>query len=276
MTCSTELVAKGAAVLAAFTVAGFIMKSVTIENEADLRGIREAGRVVAKALAAMRSAVRPGITTRALDAFGAAVIEGAGARSAPQFVYGFPGVNLISVNDEVVHGVPGDRLIQAGDVVKLDVTAELNGYIADAAETVLVPPISLTATRLQRCAIAAFRRGAEVARAGCPVAAIGAAVERKVRERGFYVIRELSGHGVGRTIHEPPTVPNYGSALGEDRLADGMVITIEPLISTSLTPVFVASDGWTIRTRDGSLAAHHEHTIIVWRDSSEIVTRTAH
>ena len=248
---------------------------MTIGNERDLEGIRAAGRVVAQTLAVLREAVAPGITTAELDGIGARAIWAAGGRSAPQLVYGFPGVNLISVNDEVVHGIPGSRRIEPGDVVKLDVTVELDGYVADAAETVVVPPASGLAVRLQRCAGAAFRKGMAAAQVGSPVRVIGAAVERKVRECGFYVLRELSGHGVGQTIHEPPTIPNYESPSSLERLSEGAVITIEPLISASRTRAFTDVDGWTIRTRDGSLAAHHEHTIIVWRQGPEIVTGAA-
>ena len=175
---------------------------MTIGNERDLEGMRAAGRVVAQTLAAMCVGVEPGIATADLDDMGARVIQAAGGRSAPQLVYGFPGVNLISVNDEVVHGIPGSRRIEPGDVVKLDVTVELDGYIADAAETVVVPPASGLAVRLQRCTGAAFRKGMAATQVGRPVRVIGAAVERKVRDCGFYVLRELSGHGVGRTIHD--------------------------------------------------------------------------
>lgn len=248
---------------------------MTIGNEDDLEGIRRVGRVVAETLSVMKKAVAPGITTLELDEIGAEVMRSAGARSAPNLVYGFPGVNLISVNDEVVHGVPGRRRIAPGDVVKLDVTAELDGYIADAAETVLVPPVSRVAARMQRCSIAAFHKGMVAARVGRPVRAIGAAVERKVRDCGFHVLRELSGHGVGRTIHEPPTIPNYDAPFAMHRLTRGTVITIEPLISLSPTGSFTAGDGWTICTRNGSLSVHHEHTIIVWDRGSEIVTRLA-
>jgi methionyl aminopeptidase len=248
---------------------------VTIGNEKDLDGIRRAGRVVADVLAAMKEAVAPGISTRELDEIGAAVMRAAGGRSAPNLVYGFPGVNLISVNDEVVHGVPSIRRVEPGDVVKLDVTAEVDGYIADAAETVLVPPASSIAMRMQRCSVAAFHTGATAARVGYPVRVIGAAVERKVRDCGFHVLRGLSGHGVGRTIHEPPTIPNYDAPFATQPLTQGMVITIEPLITAAPTGSFTAPDGWTIRTRDGSLATHHEHTIIVWDGGPEIVTRAA-
>jgi methionyl aminopeptidase len=248
---------------------------MSIQHEHDLEGIRRAGRLVAETLAAMRAAVRPGITTAELDAIGARRLTRDGGRSAPRMVYGFPGINLISVNDEIVHGVPGNRRLRAGDVVKLDVTAELEGYIADAAETVIVPPASLTAASLRACAREAFTRGLAAARVGHPVRAIGAAVEQHVRGCGFHVVRELCGHGVGRTIHEDPNVPNYDDPFAVQRLTDGLVITIEPLIATARTRPVTDSDGWTIRTHNASLAAHYEHTIIVWRRGTEIVTRAA-
>jgi methionyl aminopeptidase len=248
---------------------------MSIDNAQDLEGIRRAGRVVAETLAAMRAAVRPGITTGELDEIGARTVTRAGARSAPRTVYGFPGINLISVNDEIVHGIPGDRRLGPGDVVKLDVTLELDGYVADAADTVIVAPASPTATRLRACARDAFRRGLAAAQVGAPVRAIGAAVERHVRGCGFHVVRELTGHGVGRTIHEEPSVPNYDDPFAVRRLTDGLVITIEPLISASRTRAITAADGWTIRTQNASLAAHFEHTVIIWRGRTEIVTRAA-
>ena len=248
---------------------------MSIESDDDLTGIRRAGRLVADALAAMRDAVRPGITTRELDAIGAERIARAGGRSAPQIVYGFPGINLISVNDEIVHGVPGDRQLQPGDVVKLDVTVDLDGFIADAAETVIVPPVTLAAARLRACARDAFRKGMAAAQVGNRVRAIGSAVERHVRSCGFHVVRELSGHGVGRTIHEEPTVPNYDDPFAVRKLTNGLVLTIEPLIAASAARPVTGEDGWTIRTDNGALAAHHEHTIIVWRNGPEIVTRQA-
>jgi len=246
---------------------------MSIENEQDLEGIRRAGRIVAATLAAMRLAVHPGITTGELDAIGASRMARDGARSAPRMVYGFPGINLISVNDEIVHGVPGERRLEAGDVVKLDVTAELDGYIADAAETVVVPPATPSARKLRACAQDAFKRGLAAAQVGRQVRAIGAAVERHVHECGFHVVRELSGHGVGRTIHEQPTVPNYDDRFAVQRLTNGLVITIEPLIAALRARPVTAADGWTIRTHNATLAAHYEHTIIVWRTGTEIVTR---
>ena len=245
---------------------------MSIESAADLDGITWAGRVVAEALEAMVSATQIGVTTSDLDAVGAAVLKTHGATSAPQTIYGCPTVTLISVNDEIVHGLPGRRVLQAGDVVKLDVTAETNGYIADAATTVVLPGASDSRQQLRHTAISAFDAGCRAARAGRPVAAIGRAVEREVSARGFHVLRELSGHGVGHAIHESPTVPNYFDPFQKDVLTEGLVITIEPLISERRTGVVEGEDGWTLRTRNGCLAAHHEHTMIITNSEPIIVT----
>jgi methionyl aminopeptidase len=245
---------------------------MSISSPADLEGIRRAGRIVARALEAMRSAMVPGITTAALDAIGEAVLARHGARSAPRAVYGFPGCCCISLNDEIVHGIPGTRVVAAGDVVKLDVTAECDGYVADAADTILVAPVEAAVRRLRRSAIAAFRDGLDRAAVGTLVNEIGRAVERRARQDGFAVIRELCGHGVGRTIHEPPEVANYYVPSQRDRLTDGLVLTIEPLLAARRTHAVQQPDGWTISTGNGCLSAHYEHTLIITPHGPEIVT----
>ena len=245
---------------------------MSIESAADLEGITRAGRVVALALDAMVREIRPGMTTRDLDDIGASVLRQHGARSAPQIVYGCPTVNLISVNDEIVHGLPGRRVLHPGDVVKIDVTANTEGYIADAATTVVLPQASDDAAKLRDCAVAAFQAGFGAARAGRRVSEIGRAVEREVSACGFHVLRELSGHGVGRTIHESPAVPNYFDPFQRDLLTEGLVLTIEPLISELRTRVHGCDDGWTLKTANGCLAAHHEHTIVITNAEPMIVT----
>jgi methionyl aminopeptidase len=246
---------------------------MSIESPADWKGLTRAGRVARLTLDALETRVAPGVTTGELDAVAAAVFERHGARSAPALVYKFPGTVLISVNDEVVHGIPGRRTLRDGDVLKLDVTVEKDGYIADAARTVIVGGRGDATSRgLAACAQAAFRAGAAVARAGTRVNEIGRAVERIVRAAGFAVVDGLTGHGVGRTIHEPPEVPNVYERWQRDVLTAGLVITIEPLICTGSGRCVTASDGWTIRTRDGSLAAHHEHTLVVTEGEPVLLT----
>jgi methionyl aminopeptidase len=228
--------------------------------------------VVRLTLDALEEHVRPGITTGELDRIAAGVLAGHGARSAPMLVYGFPGSALISINDEVVHGVPGDRPLARGDVVKLDVTAEKNGYMADAARTVIVEAGSEVARRLRLCVRQAFERALRVARAGRRVSEVGRVIEREVRGYGFSVVRGLDGHGIGRTIHEPPNVPNSFDPRQTDVLTEGLVITIEPIICAGSGRAVETSDGWTIRTADGSLAAHHEHTLVITRGEPMLLT----
>jgi len=245
---------------------------MSIESAADWKGLRRVARVVRLALDALERDVAPGISTRELDAIASSVFRRHRARSAPAMVYGFPGTVLISINDEVVHGVPGARRLRGGDIVKLDVTAELDGYVADAARTVVVPPAPPVAVALQRCASDAFDAALSEARAGRKVNAIGRAVDATVSRAGFHVVRGLDGHGVGRTIHEPPTVPNWFDPLQRDMLSDGLVLTIEPIITAGAAGVETANDGWTVRTRDGSLAAHHEHTVVITRGEPVVLT----
>src|SRR3954470_21408802 len=188
---------------------GPTVEVVSVRDAVELEAMRKAGRVVADALRAMRRAVRPGVTTAELDAVAAGVFPRAGARSAPQLDYDFPGVTCISVNDEAVHGIPGPRRLRDGDLVKLDVTVEKDGYMADAAITVPVGRVTEERRRLVAAARGAFEKAMEVAVAGNRVRDIGRAVEGEVKSRGFQVVRDLSGHGIGRTIHEAPSVPNH-------------------------------------------------------------------
>lgn len=246
---------------------------MSIESEQDLAALRRVGKIVGLTLREMKRAVRAGITTAELDAIGAAILAKHGARSAPQLVYQFPGVNCISVGDEAVHGIPGPRALQSGDLVKLDVTAELDGYIADAAITVGVGSVAPRDQRLAACAESALRKAMFVARAGRPIYHIGRAVQAEVERQGFHVIYELCGHGVGRTIHEEPRfIPNYDDRRADQLLAEGMVITIEPIISTGTTRTRTERDGWTIRTADGSPAAHAEHTIVITTEAPVVLT----
>lgn len=248
---------------------------MSIESPDDWTGLKRAARIARLTLDALMPRVQPGITTADLDAIAAALFKRHGARSAPAVVYGFPGTVLISINDEVVHGVPGPRRIEAGDIVTVDVTVEKDGYIADAAQSVVVEPGSETARRLVACARNAFDAALAVARAGVRVNEIGRAVEREVRRQGFRVVDGLTGHGVGRTIHEEPSVPNYCDPSQRDVLSDGLVLTIEPMISAGSARVVKGRDGWVLRTRDGSLSAHHEHTLVITRGAPIVLTGTA-
>jgi methionyl aminopeptidase len=245
---------------------------VSIDHPNELKGLQAAGRVVAEALRAMAARVRPGVTTAELDAVAAGVFKRHGARSAPQLAYDFPGVTCISVDDEAVHGIPGPRRLRSGELVKLDVTAELDGYYADACVSVPVGAVAPRTQRLVAAASSGLRAGMNAAVAGARTGDIGAAVQHEVERRGFSVCRELTGHGIGRTIHEPPTVANVAG--GDERLTDGLVLTVEPIIAAGEGDVHVAPDRWTVRTDDGSVSAHVEHTIVV-RDGAAPLILTA-
>jgi methionyl aminopeptidase len=245
---------------------------VSISGPEELEALCAAGRVVRRVLEAMKQEARPGMTTGELDAIGAEIIQENGARSAPATVYGFPGSNCISVNEEAVHGIPGNRALREGDLLKLDVTVEKDGFLADAAETIGVGRVTPEAQRLITCAQRAFEKAMLVARAGFRVSEIGRVVEREVRRDGFAVIRELGGHGIGRTIHEEPRVPNYPDPEAQQVLTAGLVIAVEPIISAGSGRAILARDGWTMRTADGKPAAHHEHTIIVTKGAPVLLT----
>jgi methionyl aminopeptidase len=246
---------------------------MSIESQEELDGLRRAGRVVAVVLRELRRRVQPGVTTGELDVLAGRVFARHGARSAPKLVYGAPSEVFISVNDEAVHGVPGRRRLRRGDLVKLDVTAELDGFYADACVTVPVGPAPPRARRLARAADAALARGLAAAKAGVPVRAVSAAVAREAAAHGVSVLADLGGHGIGRTIHEPPSVPNKPDPSDTALLHDGLVITIEPILGAGGPAVRLGDDGWTIRTADGTLAAHTEHTIVVTGGPPLILTR---
>jgi methionyl aminopeptidase len=244
-----------------------------VESQEDVDGLAAAGRVVALALEQMREAVVAGVTKREVDQVGGAVFREYGARSAPQLVYGFPGVNCISVNDEAVHGVPSERRLRAGDLVKLDVTAELDGYMADAAVSLTVGESSALALRLIDASRRALARALAIVKPGLPINEIGRVVEAEVSGAGFKILTALSGHGIGRRIHEEPRIPNHYLARNRTQLTEGLVITIEPIIAATTSRVReISDDGWTVSTADGSLSAHAEHTVIVMSGGPLILT----
>jgi methionyl aminopeptidase len=245
---------------------------MSIESAEDLAGLERAGQITRAVLNAMKAAVRPGVTTRELDQIGAAVMRQHGARSAPKLVYGFPGANCISVNDEIVHGIPGDRVLASGDLVKLDVTVEFGGYMADACETVAVGSVDHARKRLIDCASSAFWAGLSAVRPGARAYDIGTQVQRSVAAAGFSVVKGLCGHGIGKTIHEAPVIPNEFDRQCSDELTEGLVFTIEPMIAAGSGRTVTLKDGWTVRTRDRSASAHYEQTVVVTADGARLLT----
>jgi len=248
------------------------MTGMSIETADELEGLRRAGRVVAAALVAMEAAIAEGITTGELDEVAQRVFDDHGARSTPRHEVGFPAATCISVNEEAVHGIPSGRKLLRDDVVKIDVTADLDGFVADAARTVVVEPRSHERLRLAWCARSAFNHGLAAAIVGHRTDDIGAAVEGEVHRAGFRVIRSLCGHGVGRSMHESPQVPNYREPRMRSTLTHRLVITIEPIICAGSGRAVESEDGWTVRTADGSMAAHYEQTVVVTNRKPIVLT----
>ncbi len=246
---------------------------MTIESPADVQGLLKIGRVVGLAIKAMIDAVRPGMTTLELDAVGAAVLKQHGARSAPILTYKYPGNTCISVNDEVAHGIPGSRVIQAGDLVNVDVSAELDGYFADSGYSIAVPPIKPETAKLVAAGQQALALAIDAARAGQPLSAIGKAVQTYADKQGYRVIRELNGHGVGRKLHEEPrNIPNHYNRAATTPLKEGMVITLEPFLTPGRGKIETGDDNWTLKTTDGVVAVQFEHTVIITKDRPILVT----
>jgi len=247
---------------------------MTIETQDDVAGLQRIGRIVAITLQHMLDTARPGMTTRELDHLGAQLLQEHGAQSAPQLTYGFPGATCISINEEAAHGIPGDRVIRAGDVLNVDVSAELGGYFADTGGTVVVPPTTAQKTRLCHATRMALAAAMKCARAGQPINGIGAAIERTAKAYGFKVIENLGSHGVGRALHEEPEhIAGYFDPADQRLLHDGMVITIEPFLSTKSRIVNEAGDGWTLTGVRGNLSAQYEHTMIITHGAPIVVTQ---
>ena len=246
---------------------------MSIDGRHDIEGLQKIGAIVAEARDAMGARVAPGVTTADLDAIGKEILDRHGARSAPQLAYGFPGTTCISVNDDVAHGIPSSqRVLRAGDLVNIDVSAELDGYWADTGASFPVGEVSAESKALLKATRQALHDAMEHARAGAPMHNIGRAVERRAKRCGFKVVRNLCGHGVGRYIHEEPQVPNTFDPRNRMPLREGWVITIEPFFTTRATTDITGSDGWTLRTPDGSRGAQFEHTMIITRDRPIVVT----
>jgi methionyl aminopeptidase len=247
---------------------------MTIETQDDIIALQRIGRIVSLVLQRMLDSAEPGMTTRELDAFGAQLLAEHGARSAPQLTYNFPAATCISINEEAAHGIPGDRIIRAGDVLNVDVSAELAGYFADTGGTAIVPPTTPQKTRLCHATRTALNEAMKQAKAGKPLNGIGAAIQRTAKTYGFRIIENLGSHGVGRALHEEPEhIPGYFDAADRRILRAGMVITIEPFLSTKSRLVTEAADGWTLVGAAGNLSAQYEHTMIITRGEPIVVTR---
>lgn len=246
---------------------------ITPKSTAELATMREAGRILTRILGELSGLAMAGKTTLAFEDKAQELLDGAGVTSPFQNYEGYPYATCISVNAEVVHGMPGERVLKAGDLVGIDLGVVKDGLMVDSAVTVAVGPPSEVDARLLRVAEEALALGIDQARAGGRVSDISEAVQRHVEAAGFSVVRALSGHGIGRSLHEEPSVPNFGRAGTGPRLEEGMTICIEPMITAGGPEVVIRPGEWPVVTLDGSHAAHVEHTVAVTKDGPMILTR---
>jgi len=245
---------------------------IQIKTAGEIERMRQAGQAVAETLEGMRDLVRPGLTTRELDRFAEQRLRARGMRPAFKGYRGFPASICASPNEVVVHGFPSDRPLGEGDILSLDLGAEYQGYYGDAALTVPVGRVSPEAERLLRVTEEALRRGIEQARPGNRLHDISWAIQSCAEEAGYGVVREYVGHGIGRSMHEEPQIPNVGRPGSGPRLQAGMVLAIEPMINAGTAAVELLEDGWTVVTADRRLSAHFEHTVAIGDEGPEILT----
>jgi methionyl aminopeptidase len=253
--------------------------SIIIKSDKEIATMREAGRIVAEVLRILSERVKPGMKTKELDILAERELKRLGAKPSFKGYRGFPANLCVSVNDEIVHGIPGDRVLNDGDIVSLDFGAIYHGFQGDAAVTVAVGNASPEARRLIDTTRAALETGIAAARAGATLGDVSAAIQQHAESRGYSVVREYTGHGIGREMHEDPQIPNcteppYGLKPGAGPLLKkGMTLAIEPMLNVGGWHTKVADDHWTVRTADGSLSAHFEHTIAINDNEPEVLTR---
>ena len=247
---------------------------IVLKNGRELKVMREACRISAEALKLAGSAVEPGVTTAELDRIAEKYILSQGAKPNFKNYNGYPATACISINNEVIHGIPSKkRVIEAGDIVSIDLGAKFEGYHGDNAATFACGDISAEAKRLMDTTRESLYEGIAAAVSGGRLGDIGAAIQQYVEKRGYSVVRQFVGHGIGTQLHEAPEVPNFGTQGRGIRLMPGMTLAIEPMINMGGYDVKVMPDGWTVLTKDGSLSAHFEHTIVITPDGPQIMTK---
>jgi methionyl aminopeptidase len=245
---------------------------ITCRSASEIERLARVNALVAQVLSELMAAAAPGVTTKALDRLAERRLTEAGAAPAFKGYHGYPATICASVNDEVIHGIPSARELREGDILSIDMGARLDGYFGDSAVTVPIGRIAPEAERLLVVTQTALDRAVSVVRPGARVQDIGATVQQFVESQGYSVVREFVGHGIGTSLHEEPQIPNYGTAGRGSRLAEGMVLAIEPMVTAGKAGVKVLKDGWTAVTKDGSLAAHFEHTVVVTPGGCRILT----
>ncbi len=248
------------------------MRDVRLKSRNDIAGILRSCKIVANLLVEIESLIRPGVTTLELDNWAESFIKGFDAVPSFKGYRGFPATLCVSINDEIVHGIPSGRRIAEGDIVKIDVGSILNGRYSDAAKTYPVGTVDDRTCKLIEATEKSFYAGVAAIQNGAFLTDIGRSIQDTIQSYGFKVIRDLTGHGVGFSQHEAPTVYNYVVPEEDLKLRNGMVLAIEPMASIGTEKIFAASDGWTLKTLDGSLSAHYEHTVAIWDGKPFILT----
>ena len=246
---------------------------MTADSEKDLQYLKAIGRVCAETLRKMMGQVRVGMTTLELDEIGRAFLEAEGARSAPQVTYNFPGATCISVSPVIAHGIPNEHVLSEGELIHIDVSAELDGYYADTGGSMIISKRERNLEKLLDATKATLTKALRAAKAGNPLNGIGRTVQNEARRRGFNVIYDLTGHGIGRKLHESPQeILNFYNPIDRRILNEGLVLAIEPFLTTGIGRVVEEKDGWSLRTMDKTIAAQFEHTIVVTKNEPIILT----
>jgi methionyl aminopeptidase len=240
---------------------------ITCRSQSEIEKLRRVNQLVARILAELREMAAPGVTTLDIDARAELRLREAGAQAAFKGYHGYPNTICASINEQVVHGIPSGRALVEGDVLSIDMGAKLDGFYGDSAVTVPIAKVAPEAAALLRVTEEGLFRGIEAVRPGARVSDIGAAIQAHVEAHGFSVVREFVGHGIGTSLHEEPQIANYGPGGRGPRLSEGMVLAIEPMVNAGEPAVKVLADKWTAVTRDGSLSAHFEHTVVVTKDA---------
>ena len=242
------------------------------KSPAEIEKMARAGDILVRTMDLLAAKIRPGVTTRDLDLAAERFIRSHGAEPAFKGYNGFPGSICASPNSMIVHGIPGDYRLERGDILSIDIGVELDGWVADAAITVAVGRVSPVARRLLDTTEAALYDAVEQCRAGNHLGDVSNAVQERVEAEGMAVVRSLVGHGIGRSMHEEPQIPNFGRPATGPELVEGMVFAIEPMVTAGGHAIRMAADGWSVYSRDGSLAAHFEHTVAVTADGGRVLT----
>jgi len=246
---------------------------MTADSAKDIQYLKAIGRICAETLRKMMAQTRAGMTTRELDEIGRAFLEAEGARSAPQAMYNFPGATCISISPVIAHGIPNEYVLHEGELIHIDVSAELDGYYADTGASLIVSKRERSFEKLIEATKATLTKALHAAKAGNPLNGIGRTVQHEARKRGYNVIYDLTGHGIGRKLHESPKeILNFYYPDDRRILNDGLVLAIEPFLTTGIGRVIEGSDGWSLRTLDNAIAAQFEHTIVVTRNEPIILT----